>query len=135
MFGRLPVCGRFPVFGRRLRFRHHGPVGLRPPLLRHHAVTAGPAVALSGLIRFPRRTLLVPVAAWLVPVAAWLVPVAAWLVPVAAWLGPVAAWPVGGATAFVSLMIRSGPVSTGLAPGRSAGRQAPRWQAARRQGT
>src|SRR5215472_11369234 len=121
MFGRLPVCGRFPVFGRRLRFRHHGPVGLRPPLLRQHAVTAGPAVALGGLVRFPRHTLLVPVAAWLVPVAAW--------------LGPVAAWPVGGATGLVSLMIGSRPVSTGLAPGRSAGRQAPRRRAARRQGT
>jgi hypothetical protein len=29
-------------------------IGLRPPLFGHHAVTAGPAVALVGLIRFPR---------------------------------------------------------------------------------
>ena len=133
MFGRLPVLGRLlvfgrlPAFGRRFRFRHH-------------AVTAGPAVALGGLIRFPRRTLLVPVAAWLVPVAAWLSPVAAWLSPVAAWLSPVAAWPVGGVTGFVSFIFGSGPVSTGLAPGRSAGRGAPRRgaprrRAARRQGT
>ena len=29
-------------------------VGPRPSLLRHHAVSAGPAVALRGLVRFPR---------------------------------------------------------------------------------
>jgi len=48
---------------------------------------------------------------------------------------PLAAWLLRAAARLVLLVIGLGPVTTGLAPGRAAGRVAPRRRAAWRQGT